>query len=239
MAITWITTADLQNPTHPDAQYAVDAASWILYKLTAEKYPGVRMSTEWYGLQTTSCYAGCYSYASASPLDALVARPHHHYFLDLSYYDAPRQVRLRHKPINSVSLVKVGTETVAASAYYVANNAYLVHQNNCGWELNRGLEVTYSHGVNPPAAGKRAAERLANEFILSFQGSEQCRLPDRVTSVSRQGTSYTIMDPMEFMKDGRTGIYEVDLFIAAANPAGARLRPKVFSPDKPRGERRG
>jgi hypothetical protein len=33
-----------------------------------------------------------------------------------------------------------------------------------------------------------------------------------------------------------TGIYEVDLFLSTHNPSGALKKPKVFSPDRPRGE---
>ena len=61
-----------------------------------------------------------------------------------------------------------------------------------------------------------------------------CSLPERVTSVSRQGMSWTLLDPQDFLESGRTGIYEIDLMLASLNPARALARPRVFSPDLPR-----
>lgn len=55
--------------------------------------------------------------------------------------------------------------------------------------------------------------------------------------MSRQGVSFTILDPQAFLKEGRTGIYDIDLFIKTVNPDNARKRAKIFSPDIPRGIR--
>ena len=48
--------------------------------------------------------------------------------------------------------------------------------------------------------------------------------------------SWTLLDPQDFLDKGRTGIYQVDLFLRTVNPDGARLRARVFSPDIPRGK---
>jgi hypothetical protein len=76
-----------------------------------------------------------------------------------------------------------------------------------------------------------AARRLANELVLAAEGSADCALPRNVTSVARQGVSFEIFDPQEFMDKGHTGLYEVDLFLSAFNPNKSRKRAKVFSPD--------
>jgi hypothetical protein len=94
--------------------------------------------------------------------------------------------------------------------------------------------VTYLYGSLPPG-GEQAAVKLADELIAAAEG-EDCDLPQRVTSVSRQGVSWTLLDPQEFLRDRRTGIYEIDLLLAAINPAKALLRPRVFSPDLPRAQ---
>ena len=49
MAISWITEDDLSDPSNPLSAVMAESASWILYKLTGEKYTGFRTSTEWYG----------------------------------------------------------------------------------------------------------------------------------------------------------------------------------------------
>jgi hypothetical protein len=40
---------------------------------------------------------------------------------------------------------------------------------------------------------------------------------------------------MEFLSEGRTGLYFSDLFLNAANPNRLTSRPTVWSPDRPIG----
>jgi hypothetical protein len=82
-----------------------------------------------------------------------------------------------------------------------------------------------------------AARKLAIEFARLWSGDEMCELPQRVTSVSRQGVSYTILDNQEFIDELRTGLYEIDLFLKVTNPDNARRKSKVFSVDTPRARR--
>lgn len=237
MANAWITPSDLEDPVHPDAQFAINMASWVLYRLTAEKYPGVGTVTEWYGTDSATCSLSCSSYATMSPLDASGYLRHSHVLMSQSEVS---NLRLRRQPALVALAVSEGESELLSSEYTLLNRSYLVKlplAKRCPWDFRRGVEVTYSYGVQPPVAGQRAAAVLANEFLKAFSGSAECALPDRVTSVSRQGVSYTVLDPQEFIRDGRTGIYEIDLFLQAANPARANKRPKVFSPDIPRGER--
>ena len=58
-----------------------------------------------------------------------------------------------------------------------------------------------------------------------------------MTSISRQGVSYTVLDSQDFIDELRTGIYAIDLFLKTANPDKARARSRVFSPDMPRARR--
>jgi hypothetical protein len=81
-----------------------------------------------------------------------------------------------------------------------------------------------------------AAKTFAIELIKLWSGDD-CALPDRVTSVSRQGVSYTILDNQDFLENMRIGIYEIDLFLKTANPVKALAPSKVFSPDMPRARR--
>jgi hypothetical protein len=86
-------------------------------------------------------------------------------------------------------------------------------------------------------AGKMAARTLAMEFAKLWAGDDDCQLPQRITSVSRQGVSFTILDNQEFIEELRTGLYAVDLFLKTTNPDNARRKSKVFSPDAPRARR--
>jgi len=226
MATLWISAADTIDPNGPYTDSAVQFASLILYKLSAEKYTGIQTITEVYNSDHAMSMA-------TSP--SLIGG---------NIYNLPRftvgqrNLRLRQTPVRAVSAVHYQGRTLDPSEYTLRNNSYLVRQNALPWVMDpvNDLSVTYSYGTPPPAAGKRAAIRLANELILSDMGSQACALPERISSVARQGVSYTIMDPQEFISNGKVGIYEIDLFLAAVNPSKAKKRPKVFLADRPRGE---
>lgn len=200
MAKLWLGPEDTISPAGAQTVSAVHTASETLYKLTGEKYPGITTST-----------------------DAITSVP-----ATLRVRELP----FRQKPILMIHSVEIDGEILDPEEYTLRNNAYLVRKGGTPWTLSSSSEilVTYTHGSRPPRAGKDAAVRLANELILWYAGDSRCALPERITSVARQGISYTILDPQDFIKQGRTGIYAVDSFITSVNPDGQRKKPAVFSP---------
>lgn len=227
MAVTWITASQLANPSDPNAGYAAEFASWVLYKLTAEKYPGIRTSTEWLGLDgcnPTSCYTftdyGDFTWVTTGVPSA-----------------AYRSVKLRGQPVVEVLSVITSDGVAASGEYKVANHSRLVTTSPAGWNLRQGINVTYRHGTKPPVAGVFAAIRLADELVLAMNEDDRCALPINTQSASRQGIDIQLFDPASLFEKGFIGLYEVDLFIQAANPGRAKKRAKVFSPNLPRGER--
>ena len=44
-----------------------------------------------------------------------------------------------------------------------------------------------------------AAIALADEFVKSIDCPEECTLPERITSVSRQGVNYQVFDAQDFL----------------------------------------
>jgi hypothetical protein len=199
-----------------------------MYALSGRKYTGLRKVTEtytlpmmaamWHKAQTEALLqhriGGGFSYPTRDPA----------FRKDYLY--------LRGRPVQHVNEVRQGPNfgtVLTPSQYRVYNRSIL--------ELDTGVQqetqVTYQYGSRPPAMGRRAARTLANEIIKAMNGQE-CRLPERVTSITRQGVSLTVIDPHEFLDKGRTGLYEVDLFLHATNPNGANARSRVFSPDTPR-----
>jgi hypothetical protein len=74
---------------------------------------------------------------------------------------------------------------------------------------------------------------LACQLALACQPETQgkCQLPKRVTNVVRQGVSMAmVLDPMAFLDEGKTGIYEVDLFLASEREDRKR-GAAVLTPD--------
>lgn len=87
--------------------------------------------------------------------------------------------------------------------------------------------VDYLRGDPPPAGAGRMAAVLAGEFYNQCTGGK-CRLPRNVRSVSRGGLSYEIYDPGQIYSQGKTGLPEIDLWLAAVNPYHLLAPPSVI-----------
>jgi hypothetical protein len=254
MVEPWITPDQLTGGVTLDpilAQEAIDAASFVLFHLSGRKYGGIRENiTETYcqvGLDQIglSTYYGPYQRPPLpGPSGYAVMYPELRHGVITNRIGGmcntcgcTHLLRLRGAPVRSVSKIMVGGGELDSTTYAIYDYSFIASPNEC-WNTCDDVEVTYSYGTGPPAMGKIAVKALADQYILAMTDSDECELPQRVTQVSRQGVSWTLLDPQEFLDKGRTGIYSVDLFLTTVNPDGARLRPRVFSPDIPRARTR-
>jgi hypothetical protein len=231
----WIQPSDLGSQWE-DSEYAEDAiqlASQMLWAMSGRKYSGTATVTE--------------RYVRFSPLintrllqEAAVLNSRVNKALQIvePWVSAETRIRLRGQPVTQIHTVRnVGSGVIVSpDSYYIVDHSTLQFSEGA-LIVPADIEISYSYGVLPPIAGRMAARRLALEYIKLWSGSDDCALPERVTSVNRQGVSYTIIDSQEFIDEMRTGIYEVDLFLKAINPDKARKRSKVFSPDMPKARR--
>lgn len=136
--------------------------------------------------------------------------------------------------------IKVDGETLDASAWELIDNGWLKRLDGGSWPRRQDLNLpdteanTFSVvcrvGKEPPPLGAQAMSALATE-IAKAGLNLACNLPARITSISRQGMSVAMLDPMEFLDNGQTGIYIVDLFLARANPGKLKRRPGIFRAD--------
>jgi hypothetical protein len=93
----------------------------------------------------------------------------------------------------------------------------------------RRIAIRYTYGSPAPAEVQLAIDVLAEEFQKVIDGDiGECRLPDRVTSISREGMNMTLLDPQDFLDQGRTGIEEVDQALSRFNPTHARRPARVY-----------
>jgi hypothetical protein len=165
------------------------------------------------------------------------------------------EITLGASPIRTITRVRIDGVDLDPTRYRVDDHRYLVRLPdadgvNPGWpccqRLDRAatedetFEVQFTYGREPPEIAKRAAAELACQLALSCSptGAGTCRLPQRVQSISRQGVSMTVLDPFNFLDNGRTGLYICDLFLATYNPSGVRRPGAVMSPDWGRRVRR-
>lgn len=234
MAGLWITVPELGQDyeTSEYAAEAVQAASYLMWTLSGRKYSGTTTVTERYVR-----FAPLLNTRLLQETALINSRINKSLEMIEPWVSAETRIRLRGQPVSQISAVRgVTGEIFSPDDYYMVDRSTLQFQSGV-LVVPADVEVTYTFGTTPPVLGKMAARRIAQEFIKLWEGDETCALPDRVTSVTRQGVSYTILDSQDFIQEMRLGIYEVDLFLKAVNPNKAQRRSKVFSPDLSRARR--
>lgn len=143
-------------------------------------------------------------------------------------------------PACSVSEVKIDGVVVDPATYRIDNFRKLVRVGEECWPICNALNlpdteigtwsVTLTYGKEVPEMVTLGAQEMACEIIKSCMG-RPCKLPQRLQSITRQGMSATFLDPMEFISEGLTGLYFVDLAARTYNPRRLMRRPLVASPD--------
>lgn len=144
-------------------------------------------------------------------------------------------------PVCSIDSIFIDGILVPDSEYKVINHNKLIRSKDAGcWPACNNLSlpdtdegtwsVTVTYGKPVPELVKLAANEFACQLIKKCVG-RPCDLPQRIQSINRQGMSATFLDPMEFMSQGMTGIFLVDLAIKTYNPHKLYRRPSVISPD--------
>lgn len=225
---------------------ALVIASDVLFELSGERFPG--------HCQDTIRPCGTYlpNFSAPWSTSGLVDR---HYWGDVCGCDRStrcgcnrlREVRLHGRPVATIRQVKIDGEVLDPAFYRLDDWRYLVRLpdgdgSNPGWPCCQRLdlasteaetfEVTYTYGQPPPPAGVWAASELACQLAAARDpGNDKCKLPDNVTSVVRQGVAVTMLTLRDFLSQRQTGLYMVDLFLAAYNPGGNQRRATVISPD--------
>jgi len=89
----------------------------------------------------------------------------------------------------------------------------------CGNCDDHVIVVRYRTKDNLPPGCARQVMKLAYEFWKSSNG-KACSLPERITNVTREGVSWTLLDPLDFLDKGLTGIGSIDLWISRVNGKG-------------------
>ena len=240
----WIQATELGDYAYTEySDEAVQVASNLLWAMSGRKYTGVTTVTERY-----TCTLRNNRMGPSDRTNSPVLFGGDVYNIPSGDYDEyselvadglspDARIRLRGRPVTKIHAIRNKTGTIIdPSSYYLVDHSTLHIRAGTPW-TPCNVEITYSYGIPVPVAGKMAARKLAMEFARLWAGDEMCELPQRVTSVSRQGVSYTILDNQEFIDELRTGLYEIDLFLKTVNPDNARRKSKVFSVDTPRARR--
>ena len=206
----------------------LDVASTVLYELTGRRWPGECSETV---------------YPTGEECLSWLGRPP--YFSNLRR----RGFKLPGYPVTGVEQVVINGDVVDPDRYRVDDGRWLIYippvpysaGDRQNWpdvndeRLALGSvgtwSIEYSYGYGPPPGGKEMAASLGCELAKSCSDPDgeggECRLPARVTSITRQGVSMAVLDPLTLFSDGLVGLPECDLWIAAMN-LGVKRRPAAL-----------
>lgn len=148
-------------------------------------------------------------------------------------------------PVASIVEVMVGGDVVPSTDYRVdvqAGRYYLVKTTAGCWptcqDFNEpgdgphAFQVAYARGAATPQSLLNATAILACNLGLAIKGAA-CALPQRMTSLTRQGVTAEFIQQAADIDQFTTGINEVDMVIRALNPGRRTRPPVVLSPDLP------
>jgi hypothetical protein len=145
-------------------------------------------------------------------------------------------------PVNRIVEVLIDGTPLVSGAYRVDNNRLLVRTDGGEWprcnDLSRNDDqpdtwsVRATYGEELPEGASLAVGQLACEIARSAMGGD-CKLPAGVQQLVRQGITISYPDVGELFRQGRTGLYLVDMFISTWNPYGLKQRSRVYSVDRP------
>jgi hypothetical protein len=247
MSNLWVTPEELG--TYTDSDYAYEAcksASYLLWGMSGRKFSGVTTVTERYVSSYDPYLRSGGSSLTYTPIlvDGNVmniATGGFNRYADDDFQgdgtSANSRVRLRGRKVVKIHTLRdLDGNIIEPTKYYLSDHSTILATPGAGWSPSQ-VEVTYTYGSPPPTAGRAAARVLATELVKLYEDDDTCALPQRVTSISRQGVSYTLLDNQDFIDELKTGIYAIDLFLKTVNPDKARARARVFSPDQPRARR--
>lgn len=144
----------------------------------------------------------------------------------------PMAVRLPRNKISAVTSVVINGEPF--TDFELDRTGWLRRTDGQGWAVcDDSTAITYQFGTPPPMGAVEAVVQMAIEFAKALYDIAGCKLPNRVTTVSREGVTMTVIDPQTFLDKGRTGLYLVDLWLGAVNPQSRPQQATIWSPDVP------
>lgn len=153
------------------------------------------------------------------------------------------EVRLE-APVYDVVSVTVDGVVVPPEAYRVDSPALLVRTDGGCWPSCQDMTadcgedgsfcVTYRLGLPLDEAAVAAVSALTCHLLQGCGGKGAgcgCKPNPNLRRVQRQGIEVEMADPTLLYAEGRTGIREVDLWLAAVNPHGLSRPSRVYSVD--------
>lgn len=238
-------------------------ASEILYNLTGRVWPGV--CADVIRPVRDSCFSGAgrwFGSFGVSVYGTALGRR----LGDVGWASSPSfheqtggtwlgEIYLPGFPVDAVSEVKLDGVILNASRYRIDNRRSLVALPQAGdtwggWPCCQNMrlaptekgtfQVSYTFGAAPPPGGVHAAATYACQLALSANPitAGLCRLPQRITNITRQGISMAIIDPLTIIGEGMIGLPEVDTWVNSVWAGRKRRRASITALDQRKPTRR-
>lgn len=218
-----VALAAATGTTLSQATNASVSATWLLNQLTGNRYHGFQ------------CWVDDYKVSTLVKLNHLYPlRGYRDAFAGTNFGwsgSGPTRFDLKHSPVIqvfSVSEISICSNTVGTTGFGTAVttcyegrgrvNVSLAGSGMCSTSCS-AIRVHYKVESNLPPGADTAAFVLASEYLQAVSGGA-CMLPDRITSITRQGVTWTTLDPASFLKNGLTGVSSVDQWISTSNQGG-------------------
>lgn len=215
---------------------AIDIASDILFFLSGRQFPGICADTvspnrpEWGGasLGSSSIDGEVWGYTPPRFRD---------YTTDRNLPSNISSIRLPGYPIVAITSVTIDGVALAPTSYQICDDRWLERIDGNSWPSLQDspaqdyFVVAYTYGIAIPPMARRAAAAYACEILASWGGDSGCALPPRTQSIVRQGLTTRVLDPDDYVDNGKTGVDQADRFLKAVNPKGYQERAAVLSPD--------
>lgn len=143
-------------------------------------------------------------------------------------------------PVESVTQVVIAGEVLPEDSYHLEGAHRIVRTDGGSWPSTQnmmadvqspggwGIEIVV--GTSVPTGGRIATAVLACELAKAACNDTKCRLPQRVTSITRQGVAMTMLDDFDGLQKGRTGIWLIDSWVSSVTEVP--MPATVVNPDK-------
>lgn len=142
-------------------------------------------------------------------------------------------------PVEEVTRIVIEGVELDSSAYRLEGSHRVVRTDGESWPDFQDGSVTMDDpdgwgievvvGSTVPTGGRIAAGILACELAKAACNDKDCKLPQRVQSITRQGVAMTMLDDFEGLQKGRTGIWLIDSWVASINDVP--MSATVTNPD--------
>lgn len=201
-----------------ESKRAVRQASQVLWALSGRKFHSAGSHVDVYELVQQPGGPALYGYPRREAAFGLLS------------------VALTRRPVRSIAAVTIidydgsTTSMTETTDWYLQGNRIVFRFVTTPRQIVR---VDYEVRSNLPGGTHTIVLALAEQYLLAAAG-KSCNLPQRVQSISRQGLSWTLLDPAEFLDKHLTGVIPIDSWLRQVNPSGNTQPARLFNPAEPR-----